>query len=358
MIRVSRSAIVTRKLCEMRRYRNYEFRGSGISPKDFTETEPNVIGLSALPKVRGAIFHNLSLAIVEGAERKDWVEVLKRESQVLPEGIRKLQSTLIRRAMIGWELIRGPYWRQEFDVISAEEEWTWQITPEVVQPLRLDKILRRKYDGCLGILDYKTMGNVDPNWMRRMEISDQTHTYIQALKERSGEWILGMCYDGVIIGKFKNGEQQSPFVQGYEKNGKISPKWSAGSHSVDLTDYNDDKWLEWIHDKAKVLKDLYCTTEFINPPAQRLLHTKHSIGRAEEEWGDRIGHVETIRATFGEDSHEYDLAMGLIEKNPDACFKYGVGNACPFVAQCWQGMPVDDDDFEPRKDHHEVEENE
>ena len=114
MIEVSRSAIVTRKQCEMRRYRQYHFRRSGIQPRDFVE-KGSTVGLGALPKVRGAIFHNISLAIVEGAERKDWVELLNQQAALLPESIRSLQTTLIRRAMIGWEIIRGPYWKAELD---------------------------------------------------------------------------------------------------------------------------------------------------------------------------------------------------------------------------------------------------
>ncbi len=351
MIRSSRSAIVTRKQCEMKRYLTYHFRTKGVQPRDFVE-KAGTISMSALPKVRGAIFHDISLAIVEGASRSDWVELLGQKTQILPPSIVKQQSTLIRRAMIGWELIRGPHWRESYDVVSAEEEWAWMLTPNVVQPLRIDKILRRKSDSALGIFDYKTMGSVSPNWIAKMAMSDQTHTYIQALKERSSEWLLGMCYDGVIIGKLKDGEQRSSFVMGHEKNGKISPKWSAGSTPYDLTDYNDDKWLEWIHEKADELKNLYCTTGWLNPPAAHLLHTKAATGRAEEEFANRVELVETIRDHHGENSHEYESMLGLIEKNPEQCLKFGIGYACPFVQHCWDGMRIEDDEFETRIDHH------
>lgn len=350
MREVSRSAIVARKACEMKRYLAYEFRSTGVSPKDFKET-PTSVNLGALPKVRGAIFHAISLAIVEGATTKEWQELLTRQADVLPPSVKTVQSTLIRRAMLGWELIRGPLWRADFDVISAEQAWKWAITPTVYQPLRMDKILRRKSDNALGIFDYKTMGSFQPNWPRQMEISDQTHTYIQALKERSGEFVLGMCYDGVIIGKMYKGVQKSPFVTGYLKGGKMTDKWSAGAETVDLCAYSDDKWLEWIHDKLGKLTELYVTTGFINPPADLLLHTRASIGRAEEEWLDRVDVVEGIRKDHGEDSPEYAVALGLIERNPDNCFKYGVDYACPFVEQCWQGFNIDDD-FEPRVNHH------
>lgn len=349
MKRVSRSAIVTRKQCEMKRYQQYELRGHGIQPKDFSDTD-GVVGMGALPKVRGALFHDTALAIVEGASTKEWQDQLTAKSTVLPASIRDVQSTLIRRALLGWQIVRGDFWRAHYDVISAEKEWLWQLSPRIVQPLRLDKILRRKDDGHLGIFDYKTMGSVDPNWIQRMEFSDQTHLYVQALKERSGEFVLGICYDGVVIGKMYKGVQKSPFVTGYEKNGKVSATWTSGSTAVSLTSYSDDKWLDWMNKQGK-LEELYVTTDFLNPPPQMLLHTKHATARAEEDWLDRIDSLEAIRESMGEDSPHYRYQLNEIEKNPDQCLKYGLDYACPFVAQCWRGHGIDDD-FEPRKDHH------
>lgn len=352
MTLVSRSAIVTRKQCEMKRYLQYEFRAGGIQPKDFTQ-QAGKISLAALPKVRGAIFHNLSLAIVQGAQPSDWQPLLEQQIDLLPDQIKAQQLVLIRRAMRGWEIVRGAQWRQDFDVISAEESWQWPLTPNVSEPLRMDKILRRKDDGALGIFDYKTMGSADPNWVHRMELSDQTHLYVQALKEHSNEWTLGICYDGVVIGKIKDGLQRSPFVVGYEKNGKISPKWSAGSQIRDLSSYSDEKWLDWIQG-TDGLNDLYLTTGFLSPPTEVMLHTKASIGRAEEEWLDRVKQVENVRALEGEDSAEFRQSLALIEKNPDQCLKYGVDYACPFVGQCWHGWPIDEQ-FEPRINHHQDE---
>jgi hypothetical protein len=350
MTLVSRSAIVTRKQCEMKRYVGYEFRGTGVQPKDFTQKAGH-IGMAALPKVRGAIFHNLSLAIVQGAEPSDWQPLLKQQIVLLPEEIQAQQLVLIRRAMLGWELIRGKQWRQDFDVISAEESWQWPLTPNISEPLRMDKIIRRKDDRSLGIFDYKTMGNSDPNWVHRLELSDQTHLYVQALKERTDEWILGICYDGVVIGKIKDGVQRSPFVVGYMKNGKVSPKWSAGSTLIELKDYSDEKWLDWIQG-TDGLNDLYQTTGFLSPPTEVMLHTKASIGRAEEEYLDRVSRVENVREVCGEDSIEFRQALALIEKNPDQCLKYGVDYACSFVGQCWHGWPLDEQ-FEPRVNHHQ-----
>lgn len=351
--RISRSAMSTRKACEMKGYLTYYYRRTGVTPRDFTE-QSGQVSMSALPKVRGTIFHELSLAIVQGATMQDIATLTAEKSAVLPDAIRPVQSALIRRAMIGWERTRGAWWREHFDVISAEDAWTWQLSPVIAQPLRMDKILKRKDDGLLGIFDFKTLTSADPNWARRMEITDQTHLYVQALKEYSNEWILGMCYDGVIVGSMYKGVQKSPLVTGYSKHNVLSPKWSSGCTTVDLSAMPDDEWLSWIQSYPDTLEDLYCTTEFLNPPPTLLLHTKASMARAEEEFQHRVNIVETIREHHGEDSDHYIESMGLIEKNPDQCYKYGVDYACPFVFQCWHGHKVDDN-FEARKDHHEKE---
>lgn len=318
--------------------------------KDFGKRD-NEISYAALPKVRGAIFHNLSLAIIEGADAHEWQKQLTEESRVFPSEIRTVQATLIRRAMLGWEKFRGGYWRQHFDVISAEKEWTWPITPAILQPLRLDKILRRKADRRLGIFDYKTLGSVDPNWIQRLELSDQTHLYVQALKERSGESILGICYDGIVIGKFSKGWHRSPFVMGYMKNGQVTTKYSSGAEAFDLTTYSDEKWWEWIEKQKIDLAELYPTTDFLHPPPQMLLHTKYATGLAEERWGSLTDLLEAAREQYGESDSNYTYLLQSVEKNPEQCLKYGLDYACPFVQQCWRGFPVDDQ-FEPRIDHH------
>lgn len=349
-IRVSRSAITTRKQCEMKRYLTYHFRKKGIVESDFIEKD-KIISMASLPKVRGQIFHSTSLDIIRG--HQNWKEQLSQNCAVLPVSVRFHQETLIRRAMIGWELVRGPHWRDNFDVMSSEESWEWELASGIVEPIRMDKVLRRKDDGLLGIFDYKTLSSVDPNWTRRMEVSDQTHLYIQALKEKSGEWCMGMCYDGVVIGSMKSGIQRSPFITGYEKGGKITGKWSAGSSLVDISSYSDEKWLEWMLKQGRLLYDLYTTTEFINPPAAVLLHTKQATGRAEIEFHERVRAIEGIRTDYGEQSAEYSSCLPLLERNGEACYKYGIEFACPFTGVCWDGQTIDDDDvFEERVDHH------
>lgn len=353
MIRVSRSAIATRKGCEMRRYLGYDLRGHGISPVEFKESK-DTISLEALPKVRGQLFHELSLAIVQGASSKDVKELVAEKSTVFPPSIRMIQSTLIRRAMMGWELIRSPWWKANFDVMSAEKSWTWQLSQRVQEPIRMDKILRHKDTGALGIFDFKTIGSVDPNWIRRMETSDQSHLYIQALKEYTDEWVMGMCYDAVVIGRWdkKKGIQKSPFVLGYLKNGTVNGKWLAGSSDYDLTSFSDEKWLEWIQKQPDMLESLYITSGFINPPPSVLLHTKNSVARAEEEWYDRVQIVEDGRHQYGEDSPEYGELLALIERNSQECYNYGWDYACPFINQCWNGQKIDQEDFVQREDHH------
>lgn len=346
MHRISRSAISTRKQCEMKRYLQYHLRREGVQVKGEKNLDNNP---SLLVKVRGQLFHEISLAIIQGFGRKEWQDLLQKSSTDL--GLSPLQSTLIRRAMIGWEMVRGKWWNEHFDVVSAEHAWSWPITPTIHEPLRMDKILKRKDDGRIGIFDYKTMGAVTPNWIEKMEMSDQTHLYIQALKERLEQPILGICYDGVILGKNVKGIQKSPFVTGYQKNGKISAVWSKESESIDLSSYPDEKWLEWILKHDKVLEELYCTTNFLHPQPEMLLHTKNSVGRAEEEFMSRVEMIEVIRETYGEHSPQYVQIMNLMEKNPEQCLKFGVGHACPFVLQCWQGFPIEDQ-FEPREDHH------
>lgn len=348
---MSRSAVVTRKTCERKRFWNYHAQPfgreatPGIVPKASTPR-------SELPRVRGQIFHEAAALLFEG---KPWHTFVDEScaTRLHPDVHPREQAALIRRALLGWSVVRAEV-LADYTVVSAEQEWTWALTPDLHQSLRLDRILRRNDDGTLLIFDFKTMKSPDPNWVERLQNSEQTHLYIQALKERSAEWVMGMMYDGLIIGGLDDdGHQKSPFVRAYRKrDGSLSAKYVAGAPSVSTLDWSDQDWLTWAQE-SHILGDLYCTTGPLLPPSDQLLTTKANTIGGELRWADRMAQLQLVATEYGEDSDDYQEALAtLVEKNPDACLKYGREHACPYHALCWTGTLPDTELFEPREDHH------
>lgn len=357
---VSRSAIVTRKLCEMKRYRNYH-----QPHPDFPATE-QVGGLvpceeldkSHLAKQRGIWLHGCLEQMIKGNDWEAWLKEQVTPQQVAllltnaPNDMLQEQILLVRRATIGWKHQRG-HLLDQYTPVSAEEEWSWGMSPMVAQTLRLDQIWRNKESGQLLIVDFKSLGRPDANWIDRLRNSDQTHLYIQALTERSGERIEGIQYEGIVIGKFEDGIQKSPIVRAYEnpRSGVKSAKWTSGSTMVSTKDWPDSTWLSWISSLG-ALGDLYPTTGVLNPPPAQLLQTKASTVRAEMEWADKVAQIE---AEPDPEAQEHKLHM-LVERNADACLKFGWGYACPYMGLCWDGATPDSESYSPRIDHHAIEE--
>ncbi len=359
---VSRSAIATRKLCEMKRLHAYHTlhpdydptkQVGGISPVDETT--------SGFAKLRGQLIHTCLEKAVRG---EDWGTWLTQQPAMLPAPfgtlepeVQTLWSVLIRRAVKGWLHTR---WTNNLELdytpVSAEDEWQWALHPMVVQSLRMDQIWRRKSDGGLLIVDFKTLSRPDANWIDRLRNSDQTHLYVQALVERSKEPVIGIQYEGIILGaKDKDGRHKSPFVNGYVKNLVVSTKWpgSGAAYWSNLA-WDDTQWIQWA---ASELNDLYTTTGTLYPPPSQLLQTKDATVRAELNWADRMAQLEACAQQYGADSQEYESLRGrLIERSSDACLKFGWGYACPYMSTCWDGAHIDKEAFVPRVDHHASEE--
>ena len=346
MIHTSRSAIVTRKTCAMKRYWAYEAQHPDIP------TDQQVGGLTPVTdpthhaKQRGTLFH----ALMEAATLGEDIDAAATRLTT-PELDRTL-LTLCRRAAKGWRLLHAE-WLQDYTPLSAEVEWEWALSPYVAQSLRLDQILRHNDSGSLLILDYKTMARPDPNWVYRLWHSDQTHLYIQALIERTQE-LVAMQYEGIVIGTYEKGVYKSPLVSAFlTKQGHTVPGWVAGATRIDTTEWADDEWLAWMQEHV-ALHDLYCTTGPLQPTTQSLLATKNATARAELQWADTLAQ---ITSTDDPDAQAL-LREQLIERNPDACYKYGYGYACPFVPLCWHGHAPDPQAFLPRQDHHQRKEDE
>ena len=351
MTHTSRSAIETRRLCEQKRFNNYH----RVMPGTLIGATKGIVPLvpitpkSNIPKLRGSILHEVAEKMFKQEEWRAWLE---NACLQFDPAIRQEQHTLIRRAMLGWQQVRGEI-LSDYTIMSAEAEWSWELTKSVSVSLRMDRILRHQLS-TLAILDFKTMKAPDKNWNERMLNSSQTHLYIQALKERTGEFVSGIIYEGIIVGSLgEDLRQKSPFVRGYQKkSGEVVPGYLSGAPIIDTTSWHDDYWLGWATESG-VLQGLYCTTGPCLPPQNTLLATKTRTAASEERWAERVSAIQEIGTTHGYDSLDYESAIEAnIEQSPDACLKFGWEYACPYVGLCWGGQQPDEESFEPRVDHH------
>lgn len=344
MEEISRSEIVTIDECEQKAFKTYREDGHGWVPAG---SGANITALqgNALHKGGERLFN-------EGVDSR-WRDDVADALAGLPEPHRTIRTTLIRRSLLGWSIVRYPQVISEWKPLGAEIPFKWEFTPGIAQPLRMDDILEHRATQGLGIFDFKTAGSPDLNWATRKANSKQTHLYIKALKDVvPNRHVMGMMYECMLIGKWDNKKEihKSPFVTGYMKNGKVTPKWVYGSETVDLCSYSDEKWLEWAH-KNELLdlqkQELYWNTDLILPSDEDLMQTQEATGTQAIEWFVKLNRVKNSTDPEWE-------AKKLFPRNPDACLTFGWEHACPHYGRCWKGHQLDLETFEPRKNHHAV----
>jgi|GEM_PF-1569063 len=344
-IQISRSAVVTRKLCPMKRWWSYH----ALHPEVPVETQVGGLTPVQPPAVtailRGQWIHRAmqqAISLTMG-QSDPWSlsDQIQTDIPTLSPIIQNDWDTLIRRLVWSWMLVRGHNLLTRFQPISAEQEWIWSLHPLVAQSMRMDQIWRERRTGQLLILDFKTLSRPDANWTQRIMMSDQTHSYVQALTERTQEHLLGIQYEGLLIGTMDIdlGCQKSPYLTAYQRGESLIPTYSSGSRVV-RTDWDDATWQAWI--PRSVLDSLFCTTDIIHPSSNQLLQTKAATVTAEIHWASLVAEVEAAP----------EKREALIERNADACLKFGWGHACPYLQLCWYNSIPDCDTFMPRVDHH------
>jgi hypothetical protein len=278
-----------------------------------------------------------------------------QQLSVLPKEIQNIQAAIIRRAMLGYYAHRWPQLMHDYTIVSAEGAWNWLPAPDVMIPFRMDRLMRANDNNHLVIHDFKFIGSMDLNWRQRHQFSDQTMMYVQALKERSNEPVDGIIYDAIILGKWdsKNNRQKSPLVTGYAtKDGDVEPSYIRNAPVVDLTEWDDDKWLRWAQ-RWDVFSEMYATSGLINPLGEDLERTQISLVAKQRDWDYRMQQLKDASEQWGEESQEYQrLFAQLVEKNPDACLQYGWERACEHYDLCWVTRSTDG--YVPREDHHPI----
>lgn len=361
-ILISRSAVATRKLCEMKRFNGYHRLHPDYDPtKQVGGIQPLDEMAGGFVKVRGQLIHGcLDLAI----KGEDWLAWLSKQPPFMPEPFGTLQGrekelwlTLIRRVVSGWMDVRWSQLQKDYEPVSAEQEWQWVLHPLVAQSLRMDQIWRRRSDGHLLIVDFKTLAQPDMNWIDRLRNSDQTHLYIQALVERTQEPVLGIQYEGLLLGKKSTAKSDafqwnSPWVNRWLKGGILQHKFQTGASHIWTLNLPDSDVVSSM--KAENLyESQFVTTGPMYPPPNQLLQTRDATVEAEVQWADKIARLEVCAREFGVDSSEYEsLLARLVERSSDACLKFGIGYACPYMSLCWDGQQPDPGSFQPRIDHH------
>lgn len=384
-----RSRIDTREECERKRYLNYDFDIDG-EMKGVQRRE------QSLPLLNGTEIHEAHARVLAGQDLEEVVVDLRKRyrAEVRKRGVYNesdqealiREQTLLLEAMLrAFVAIWMPRILEEFDIIGIERPLVWELAPGLVQRLRFDVTARRKEDGQLVIIDFKSMDYLGDVWAKKLERSRQTALYIEAAEALYGEPVE-MAYLGMLKGQWRKDTahsspwygqkiQSSPYLYAYALKGDVGAVYQTaytnkkGYRKVRTSEEMTIKeWVQHLLDfEPQLINDLFVW----NPPfAPTLEERKRVIGlivKEELEYVHNIRLYHTLKK-MGEqngdqaaiDKAEEFLDLEAAPKRESTCFKYGENSQCPFYSICFtQGAMnyiLDGDEYEVRIPHHGGEE--
>ncbi len=344
-IRVSRSAIADRQLCEQRRFWGYHWDGTGLAP---AVTPASLLVGDATHQWLSRAF---ALAYVAGEDAALRAAIPGHlVEQAVEVGVEGEDALLAFALAYGWTLARLPQILEEAVVVSTEDEWAFAVAEDIEIPQRMDVILRRRIDGILYTLDFKTLSSWSPDWQEKFSVDLQTLLYTEALEKVLGE-TAGIQFEGLVKGRkdmLKTGDYAgepaygsilvSPYVA---KDGSLTPKYTAGLTRRKLTTVEEVvAWIQVLHAQhLEALQNQFPSVPLYLPPPGRRTDVLRPILAAERRFA---------RALPGADHLTF-------ERTPSACLKFGKDHPCPFMELCWGGHaedPLGSGLFIRKEDHH------
>lgn len=374
---IDRSRVVSREDCPRLRFLGYDYNETGLDTDS-----------ASLPLLSGIAIHAAHARLLVGENIESVVESTisdyVAEIQIrglyglaVTKDIIKEQSALLEGMLRVWAIVRMPALLDEYDVVSIEKPFDWEIAPGLVLRMRFDAVLRRKADGLLFILDYKTMGYASEFFMEKQEHDKQTCLYIAALKETSGEAVGGIMYEGLVKGKFAKDNskyspfygqkvQQSPYTMTYALRGDVGTlyetDYTARKNWFKAHTYDEMSMKEWVENYLipggkgiASVNELFVIVPPIEPPDYELQREKLQTANEELLYLDQLGRYREMLANGSLESEAFLDRFAPLRTG--RCFKYGADYGCKFRSICFnQGAQplAEGGGFKKRVAHHDT----
>ncbi len=183
-MRFSRSSQQAYQECPRLYYLKYVYGGTGIEP-DAPRDELAI----------GSLTHSMLASILNGGLVVPGTSDASKPGAALAEGMAR-----------GWAKVRWPFYQEHFDVLFSEQEINCQLKGDVELMSRIDGVLRRKSDGEIFPLEFKTTGTNRDNYLDSWQYSSQILTHLLV-----GERLTGRPPAGVIMEfLYKGYKKQEP----------------------------------------------------------------------------------------------------------------------------------------------------
>ena len=350
--------------CQRARYWSTEFNGRGVEPT-----------ASAYELSYGIIVHDALDTIVAG--KGSAVEVsqqaardlaAKMDPTVPPTRLTE-QMTLIEAQLLGF--FCSSAWKQlleEYEVISTEVEviYEWDGLRLAAKP---DLLLKRRDDGTIWYVEYKTTKWIDDQWFKQWPKAVQLMAGALGVKQTLGLEIEGCIIQALYKGYFdKKGEMwHSPLVYGWRNSvdrptgeslyAGTRPKYYKGWERVPVWELGVGNWVTTLLPREQLdanyprTPPIMIRRDMVQAWLRQSAHREREIA----EGARLLREAEAVLEGETLGAERAALLDRYFRQNFAKCTP-GMGYACPFLDLCWQPEmgkdPVGSGAFRPRQPHH------
>lgn len=365
VVRVDRSRIQAYLECKRFRFLRYHYpdpetgQGRGIVPTT-----------KAKALVSGSFIHKVIELHLTGTDLDEAIAYAKGAFLVevgKEEGECAEQLCLLEGLVRAWVKWRLPRILEEYEVVSVEEELEWELDCQIVDMVKCDVLLRRKSDGLLFILEFKTAKQASGWWRQQWAHNTQVLANTLAIQEVKGEPVGGLLIEGLVKGRWeKDTARSSPWfgkeiqhsLLCYIYKEEVDGEWvySTTYHAKKLKvavweEMTPKAWVELL--TPEELDSLFCPLEPMKPKLLDLLRWKRQT-----VWQERGVARDVAEVGRGGEVDEERLDE-LFPKNDSHCFRY-FGHPCDYEPLCFTREveldPVGSGKYGWRKPHHITEE--
>lgn len=365
MIKTSRSRIVAYANCPRYGLLAYDYAGDGMGLESVS---------ASLPLVNGIVIHEVIAKILKGTDPEEALgeELEKYRAAVSARGVRleeentefllKEQETMLRGTVYAWLEVRYPLLMAEYEIVTVEKEMLWEMGEGVADQIRLDLLARRRRDGGLFYIEWKTTTTGGEDWAKQWEHNTQLLLNTLAVEEILGERCEGVIIEGLVKGRRKiddsfsspfNGHkiQQSPLCYGFKNSttGAYRSKYTSASGWFKVATWNEMPVKRWVAEvmEAEEKRKLFAPVPAISPNRKHLTRARKQVIAVEQE--------RAAKLHFVRNGGDVDKAFPM---NDDHCFRYW-GHPCEFEKLCFTDEvasdPIGSGLYQLKESHHKTE---
>lgn len=378
--------------CQRKRFWNYE-ADNGTAVRGWERRA------MAVPLVTGIYVHQGLEHALEGASpiraaadaRMGYMEEVKSRGLQLEAGtdeaaVVEEQAAHVEALVLAWCRVRLPKWLAEYEVVEVEAEDRVPLAEDVTLAVRADAVVRRKADGRMFVVNFKTVAQADERWLKGWEVDMQLMTELLAAERRHGHEFGGVIIEGLIKGRRTQEKDNvgtvtgyrdiSPLLYGYKvdadpplvreeygweytrrKGWHRFPVWKETFPNPTGLSYSPisgisslQYWINWLPEEV-------VEAQFVTVPP---------IMRNTEMIDAKVRQITAIERQVAQGLHEVDMQdnhesrMFVLDyafpQNEHSCLW---PSRCPFWQLCWEHGTSNDVAgsglYQPRRDHHAIE---